>query len=33
MALLPSYAAIGILAPLLFVVFRILQGIVIGGQI
>ncbi|APC90791.1 MULTISPECIES: MFS transporter [Francisella] len=32
MALLPSYAAIGILAPLLLVAFRILQGIAIGGQ-
>ncbi|QEO59833.1 MFS transporter [Francisella marina] len=32
MALLPSYATIGILAPLLLVAFRILQGIAIGGQ-
>lgn len=32
MALLPSYATIGILAPLLLVTFRVLQGIAIGGQ-
>ena len=32
MALLPLYAAIGILALLLLVAFRILQGIAIGGQ-
>ena len=32
MALLPSYATIGIAAPILLVLFRILQGIAIGGQ-
>ncbi|AXA32923.1 MFS transporter [Francisella adeliensis] len=32
MALLPSYATIGIFAPLILVAFRILQGIAIGGQ-
>lgn len=32
MALLPSYASIGIFAPLILVAFRILQGIAIGGQ-
>lgn len=32
MALLPSYAMIGVLAPILLVAFRILQGIAIGGQ-
>ncbi|MED7787930.1 MFS transporter [Francisella sp. 19X1-34] len=31
-ALLPSYATIGILAPVLLVLFRILQGIALGGQ-
>ncbi|QLE79381.1 MFS transporter [Francisella sp. Scap27] len=32
MALLPSYATIGIFAPLILVIFRISQGIAIGGQ-
>ena len=32
MALLPSYEYIGVLAPILLVSFRILQGIAIGGQ-
>ncbi|AJC49516.1 major facilitator transporter [Allofrancisella guangzhouensis] len=32
MALLPPYTMIGVLAPLLLVSFRILQGIAIGGQ-
>jgi MHS family proline/betaine transporter-like MFS transporter len=32
MALLPSYSYIGVLAPILLVTFRILQGIAIGGQ-
>ena len=31
-ALLPSYVMIGVMAPLLLVMFRIMQGIAIGGQ-
>ena len=31
-ALLPSYASIGIFTPLILVVLRIIQGIAIGGQ-
>lgn len=31
-AILPTYSSIGIIAPILLVIFRILQGIAIGGQ-
>ncbi|UXM95595.1 MFS transporter [Bartonella sp. HY329] len=33
MALVPSYASIGVAAPILLALFRILQGIAIGGEI
>ena len=33
LALTPSYAAIGIAAPLLAVVFRLLQGFAVGGEV
>lgn len=33
LALTPSYAAIGIAAPILFVCFRLLQGFALGGEI
>ncbi|HJO93191.1 MAG TPA: MFS transporter [Victivallales bacterium] len=32
-ALIPSHKTIGILAPILFVIFRILQGISLGGEL
>src|SRR3954470_16680651 len=33
MALTPSYASIGIAAPLLAVIFRLLQGFALGGEV